>query len=321
MIAAGNAVVFNPHPGGARSACLAVTEFNKAIERELGIENLICAVGEPSLESFGALCASEHIAIMVVTGGPGVVNAAMKSGKRAICAGPGNPPVLVDSTADIRKAAADIVTGASFDNNLLCIGEKMVYVVDSIYKEFMQAIQNSGAHLLTHPQLQALAKATFTDKPDAGGCSKPVLNRDFVGLGAQALGEKIGIKVPDAAQLLIGECPNDCPFVEEEQMTAMLPIVRVKDVDEGIREAKKMEHGFRHSALIHSHDINTITRMAREMDTTLFVKNGPCTAGLGLGGEGYLSYSIATTTGEGITNPETFTRIRRCTMVDNMRIL
>jgi len=320
IVAAGNAVVFNPHPGGARSACLAVEEFNKAIEHELGISNLICAIENPTLESFGALCASPDIDIMVVTGGPGVVNAAMKSGKRSICAGPGNPPVVVDETADITRAAQGIIEGASFDNNLLCIGEKMVYVVDSIYQKFMQAMRENGAHLVKHNELVDLAGAVFTTKQDAGGCSHPVLNKEFVGLSAQQLGSKVGINVPSSARILIGECPGECPFVVEEQMTSMLPIVRVRDFDEAVAEAKKMEHGYKHSAMIHSHNVNNMTAMARALDTSVFVKNGPCTAGLGLGGEGYLSYSIATTTGEGITNPQTFTRVRRCVMVDNLRI-
>jgi aldehyde dehydrogenase len=100
----------------------------------------------------------------------------------------------------------------------------------------------------------------------------------------------------------------------------MLPIVRVKSVEEGIERALKSEHAYKHTAIIHSHDVENITAMARVLDTTLFVKNGPSLAGLGIGGEGYLSFSVATPTGEGITNPRTFTRVRRCVMVDNLRI-
>ncbi len=99
-----------------------------------------------------------------------------------------------------------------------------------------------------------------------------------------------------------------------------IPVVRVKSVEEGIQASKAAEHNYKHTAIIHSHDVEHMTAMARALDTTLFVKNGPCMAGLGLGGEGYLSYSIATPTGEGVTNPKTFTRVRRCVMVDNLRI-
>lgn len=320
IVAAGNAVVFNPHPGGARSAALAVRAYNEAIERATGIQNLVCTVEKPSLESFDALCRSRDIGLLCITGGPAVVGAAMKSGKRAICAGPGNPPVLVDDTVDPDKAAADIVAGAAFDNNLLCIGEKQVFVLDRMAGALMRGLEKAGAVQLGTSQIEKLAAAAFTMKADAGGCSHPVLNRDLVGKDAAVLARHAGATVPEKTPLLFGETGADHPFVMEEQMMPMLPIVRVKSVEEGIALAKKSEHGYKHSAIIHTLNVNHMTAMARALDTTLFVKNGPSTAGLGLGGEGYLSYSIATTTGEGITNPATFTRTRRCVMVDNLRI-
>src|SRR6476661_8135509 len=104
-------------------------------------------------------------------------------------------------------------------------------------------------------------------------------------------------------------------------MMPFVPFVRVPNADTAIAMAKKYEHGYRHTAIIHSRNVDTITRMGREMDTTLFVQNGPSTAGLGLGGEGYLSFSIATPTGEGVTTPMTFTRQRRSTTVGSMRVV
>jgi aldehyde dehydrogenase len=321
MVAAGNAIVFNPHPGGARSAALAVRAYNEAIEREIGIANLICTVEKPTLESFNELCKSPHIGLLAITGGPAVVKAAMSSGKRAICAGPGNPPVVIDETADVEKAARDIVKGAAYDNNLLCIGEKQVFVVDAVFDRFITALKASAAHQLDDNQLAKLTAAAFTMKPDAGGCSHPVLNRDLVGRDPAVLAQHAGTTIPAGTQLLFAVTPADHPFVYEEQMMPMLPIVRVKNFEEAVEGARVSEHGYRHSAIIHSRNVDHMTYMARELDTTIFVKNGPCVAGLGLGGEGYLSYSIATTTGEGITTPKTFTRIRRCVMVENLRII
>jgi aldehyde dehydrogenase len=321
MVAAGNAVVFNPHPGGARSAALAIDTYNAAIERETGIANLICTVEKPTLESFDALCKSPHVGLLAITGGPAVVAAAMKSGKRAICAGPGNPPVVVDETADVRKAARDIVKGSAYDNNLLCIGEKQVFVVDKVFKQFMDALEEFGGFPLTASQAAALAGAAFTNKPDAGGCSHPVLNRELVGRDPAVLAKHAGVNLPAGVQLLFAETAAGDAFVQEEQMMPMLPVVRVRDFDEAVAGAVASEHGYRHSAIIHSRNVDRMTTMARAIDTTLFVKNGPCVAGLGLGGEGYLSYSIATTTGEGITTPKTFTRVRRCVMVENLRII
>jgi len=321
MVAAGNAVVFNPHPNAARCAALAVRAFNEAIERETGIADLIALIEQPTIESFKAMCAHEQVRLLCVTGGPGVVKAAMQTGKRAVCAGPGNPPVLVDDTADLDRAARHIVQGASYDNNLLCIGEKEVFVLDRIADAFLAALAKNGAARLDAAQLDRLTRAVFHFPEGKGaGCPHPVLNKDFVGKGADFLAKAAGATVPDGTQLLFAETDAAHPFVVEEQMTAFIPVVRVRSVEEGIAAAKAAEHAYRHTAIIHSKNVDHMTAMARALDTTLFVKNGPCMAGLGLGGEGYLSYSIATPTGEGITNPRTFTRVRRCVMVDNLRI-
>lgn len=320
IVAAGNSAVFNPHPGGAKSAALAIREYNKAIEREVGIKNLVCTVEKPSLESFDALCKSEYIRLMAITGGPAVVNAAMKSGKRSICAGPGNPPVLVDDSANIAKAAQDIIAGGGYDNNLLCIGEKQVFVVESVFDSFLRSFEAAGGVRLNDLQLDRLTSEVFTYKQDGGGCSHPVLNRELVGKDAAEIAQRAGLNVGAKTPMLFAVTDASNPFVEEEQMMPVIPIVKVRDVAEGVRLAKESEHGYKHSAMIHSHNVNSMTEMARALDCTVFVKNGACTAGLGLGGEGYLSYSIATTTGEGITTPSTFTRKRRCVMVDNLRI-
>ncbi len=185
----------------------------------------------------------------------------------------------------------------------------------------MAEMENNGAVRLNPAQLERLTKAVFTFKEgQGGGCPEPVLNRDFIGKDASVLAQAAGANVPDKTPLLFAETQAQHPFVVEEQMMPFLPIVRVKSVEEGIAAALEAEHNYKHTSIIHSHDVEHMTAMARALDTTLFIKNGPCMAGLGLGGEGYLSYSIATPTGEGVTNPRTFTRVRRCVMVDNLRI-
>jgi aldehyde dehydrogenase len=322
IVAAGNAVVFNPHPGAARCAAHAVQAYNQAIRRETGIDNLVCTVLPPTLDSFNALCQAPEVRLLCVTGGPGVVAAAMKSGKRALCAGPGNPPAVVDACASPGNAARDIIRGAAYDNNLLCIGEKECFVVESIANAFMEALERHGGARLTARQLETLTAKAFTAAPgkEAGCAPHPVLNRDVVGRDAAILAEWAGLQVPSGTQILFAETNSDHPFVIEEQMCPVLPIVRVKNIEEAIEAAAKAEHGYKHSAMIHSLNVAHMTAMLRALDTTIFVKNGPCMAGLGLGGEGYLSYSICTTTGEGITTPLTFTRTRRCVMVDQLQI-
>jgi len=321
IVAAGNGVVFNAHPSAAKCAALAVREYNKAIEREIGIQNLITIVETPTLDSFKAICNHEAVRLLCVTGGPAVVKAAMQTGKRAICAGPGNPPVFVDDTCCLTRAAKAIIQGAAYDNNLLCIGEKEVFVLDHIADKLMQRMSENGAVKLNDAQLDRLTKAAFTFKEGQGaGCPHASVNKEFIGKDASVLAKAAGVNVASNTQLLFAETDANHAFVQEEQMMPMLPIVRVKSVEEGIERSIQAEHNYKHTAIIHSHDVENMTAMARALDTTLFVKNGPCMAGLGLGGEGYLSFSVATPTGEGITNPKTFTRTRRCVMVDNLRI-
>ncbi|HEY5909391.1 MAG TPA: aldehyde dehydrogenase family protein [Verrucomicrobiae bacterium] len=321
MVAAGNSVVFNAHPAAAKCAALAVREYNRAIEREVGIQNLVTIIEQPTLDSFKTICGHDAVRLLCVTGGPAVVKAAMQTGKRAICAGPGNPPVLVDDTACMKRAARFIIQGAAYDNNLLCIGEKEVFALDRIADELMKQLENAGAVRLNAPQLERLTKEAFTFKEGhGGGCPEPVVNKALIGKDAAVLAKAAGVTVPENTELLFAETANDHPFVKEEQMMPFIPIVRIRSIEDGIENSLAAEHNYKHTSIIHSHDVEHMTAMARALDTTLFVKNGPCMAGLGLGGEGYLSYSIATPTGEGVTNPKTFTRVRRCVMVDNLRI-
>ncbi len=319
MLAAGNALVCNPHPSGARIACKGVRLFNQAIHQAIGIDNLIAIIEEPTLESAQAIFDHRDVRMLCVTGGPAVGRAALRSPKRAIVAGPGNPPVVVDETADLDNAARSIVEGAAYDNNLLCIGEKEVFVVASVFDELAECMTRHKAVRLSPAQVDALTTVAFTSsKEDA---KKLVLNKDLLGQDAAVLARAAGIAVPADTELLFGETDESSPFVDHEQMMTFVPFVRVRDVDTAIELAKKYEHGFKHTSVIHSRNVETITRMGRELDTTLFVQNGPSVAGLGSGGEGYLSFSIATPTGEGVTTPLTFTRQRRSTTVRAMRVL
>jgi len=317
MLAAGNAIVCNPHPSGARIACKGVHLFNQAIFDAIGIDNLITILEEPTLESAQAIFDHRDIRMLCVTGGPAVGRAALRSPKRAIVAGPGNPPVVVDETADLDNAARSIIAGAAYDNNLLCIGEKEVFAVAAIFDELGDLMTRYKAVRLDAGQITALTKAAFV-KDDKG---HEMVNKDLIGQDAAVLAERAGVRVPADTELLFGETDESHPFVHHEQMMPFVPFVRVPDVDTAIALAKKYEHNFKHTSIIHSRNVETITRMGREMDTTLFVQNGPSTAGLGSGGEGYLSFSIATPTGEGVTTPMTFTRQRRSTTVRAMRVL
>ncbi|MDB5353203.1 MAG: NAD-dependent aldehyde dehydrogenase [Planctomycetota bacterium] len=315
MLSAGNTVVFNAHPSGAKVAAEGVRRFNRAIKDAIGLDDLITIIDPPTLESASALFEHRGVKLLVVTGGPAVARAALGSKRRAIVAGPGNPPVVVDATADLNNAAKSIIIGAAFDNNLLCIGEKQVFAVSDIFDALLEAVSRNGGFRLTPGQIEALTRAAFT-KGDDG---KLHLNKDLVGQDPAVLGKFAGLSVPNGTQILFGETGEDHPFVEHEQMMPFIPFVRVPNVDRAIEMARRSEHGYGHTATLHSRDTNVMSRMGKAMDCTIFVVNGPSTAGLV--GEGVPSFSIAGPTGEGITTPLTFCRQRRSAIVGGMRFV
>lgn len=319
MVSAGNAVVFNAHPSAKGATNRTVQVLNEAIMKAGGPANLLTAVAHPTIESAQALMTHRDIRLLTVTGGAGVVKAAMRSGKRAVCAGPGNPPVVVDETADITQAGRDIVIGASFDNNIVCTTEKETFAVDAIADELMAVMQQHGAVKINSWQLNRLWKAVTVK--DRGPRKYADMNKAFIGKNASVLLQEIGISAGPEVRLVIAEVEEDHPLVWSEQMMPLMPIVRVPNADAGIDLAVEAEHGFRHTAVMHSKNLDNLSRMAREMNCSIFVKNGPCLAGLGYGGEGYCSFTIASPTGEGLTGPISFSRIRRCTLVDSFRIV
>jgi aldehyde dehydrogenase len=316
MIAAGNAMVVNAHPSGAKCAAMAAETYNRAIKQAFGIDALINLIDPPTLRSAEEIFKHERIPLLVVTGGPAVARAALKQPKRAIVAGPGNPPVVIDDTADLDRAARAIIQGGGFDNNLLCIGEKEVFVVASVFGKMLEAMRRAGAVMLNDAQVVKLTEAAFTWQKD-----HYAVNKDYVGKDPAVLGQAAGVHVPAGVDLLFGVTDESNPFVPEEQMMPFVPFVKCNSFDDALALAVKHEHGFGHTAMIHSNNLANITRMGRAMNTTIFVANGPSTGGLGMGGEGYPSYSIATPTGEGITTPLTFTRFRRAGVCAALRMI
>jgi len=319
MVAAGNGVVFNTHPSAKECSRETVELINDAITEAGGPANLVTAVDVPTIESAQALMKHPGTRLTVVTGGPGVVKAAMASGKRSVCAGPGNPPVVVDETADIDLAAEKIVFGASMDNNIICVDEKEVFVVESVAGKLVSRMQDFGAIRVPKQMHQQLEDLIF--EKNNGPRKKAVMNKSMIGKNASVILQKIGMHVEDSVRLAIMEVDADHPLVWTEQMMPVLPIVRVRDANTAIDLAKEAEQGNGHSAIMYSRNIDNLSRMARVMNCSIFVKNGPAVAGLGFEGEGFSSFSIASPTGEGLTGPRTFARERRCVMVDHFRIV
>lgn len=315
IIAAGNAVVFNPHPAARRCSQETMRLLNEAIVVADGPDALITTVREPTMETGQAIMRHPDIRLLSITGGEAVVQVAMKSGKKVIAAGPGNPPVIVDGTADIAAAARDIVDGASFDNNIMCICEKEVFAVSSIMDRLMEEMEKNGAWKISGQDTERVLGLVLHKQE-----GKNQINRQYVGKDAAEILRDAGVSFRGNPRLVITEVDENHPFVLTEMLMPILPVVRVTDVEAAIEGAFRAEQGCFHSAMIHSTNIHHMSRAAKRMNTTVFVKNAPCYAGLGFGGEGFTTMTIATPTGEGVTSARSFTRSRRCVLYGDFRI-
>lgn len=319
MVSAGNAVTFNVHPSAKNVSVENIQILNRAIVAAGGPPDLVTAVPNPTLDSARELMSHPDVSVLLVTGGPAVVGEALRTPKKAITAGPGNPPAVVDTTADVDQAGRDIVRGASFDNGIICTDEKTTIVVDSVADRLVTAMTAAGAYRLKEHELKRIERVIFREM---GPPNKPgSINPDWIGKDAARILAEIGVQVDADVRLLVAEVPREHNLVWTEQMMPVMPVVRVNDVDTAIDLAVRTEHGFRHTASIHSTNVDTITRMARAMNCSILVANGPNFSGLGQGGEGFTSFSIASPTGEGLTRPRTFSRIRRVTVVGSLRIV
>lgn len=317
MMAGGNVVVNNPHPKTARISARVIRDLNGAIQEAGGPPNCVCCLEEPSVPSAQHLMTHSQVGMIAVTGGHGVVAFATRTGKRVIAGGPGNPPVVVDETADLDRAARCILEGASFSNCIACAGEKEIFVVDSVADRLKALLKQYGAYEITSEQGRDLVKHIFTEVKEPG--QPGAINMDYIGRSPADILKAIGLEVGPEIQIVILETDRHHPLVWTEQIMPVLPLVRCPDVDSAIDWAVAAEQGNGHTMAIHSNHMANIRKMAARARCASFVKNGSCgLASVGVSGEGYTSFHIATN-GDGHTRPRMFTLSRRCVMTDDFR--
>jgi acyl-CoA reductase-like NAD-dependent aldehyde dehydrogenase len=317
MIAGGNTVVHNPHPRSKVVSAKTIQAFNRAIKSIGGPPNVSTAIAEPTVESAQALMNHPLVKLLVVTGGHGVIRAAQQSGKKVIAGGPGNPPVIVDETADIEKAAKYIIEGASFENCTPCASEKEILVVESVADELKAQLKSNGAYEINSGQLEQLVSRVFREIREPGKAG--LINYEYIGKDAKVLLGLIGVDVGDDVKIIISETDRSHPLVWTEQSMPLVPFVRMRDAEEAMDLAIEAEQGYGHTIVMHSMDLERLSRMSRRVDASILVKNGSSLAGVGVTGEGFVSFHIATGA-EGHTSPSLFTRPRRCCMVDFFKL-
>ena len=309
MLSAGNSVVFSPHPNARDCTEETMHVINEAIVKAGAPPNLLTSVANASLRTAKEIMEHPDIAMLVATGGASVVRAALSSGKKTIAAGPGNPPAIIDETADVQEAAKHVIAGTSFDNNLLCIGEKALFVIESVANETVSGLTENGGHLLNASQREAL-EAVVTEKGES--------NKEYIGKDATTILNAAGITAPAQTVAIVVEVPADHDFVINEYLMPILPVVRCRDFDEALAGAVRAEGGRGHTAVLHTNNTKRITQFNKVMDCSVVVINAPSYASCGLEGEGFLAMTIAGPTGEGFTRPRTFTRQRRLTIANNL---
>ncbi len=317
MLAGGNTVVNNPHPKTKVVSARVVRDLNKSVIGAGGPPNCVCCIEEPSVSSAQQLMTHPGVRMIAVTGGHGVVSFATQTGKRVIAGGPGNPPVVVDETADLVRAARCIVEGASFSNCMACASEKEVFVDQSVADRLKEQLKLYGAYEITRSQGEELVKQIFTEIKGAG--EPGVINMDYIGKTPSFILRSIGLEVSSEVKIIILETDKDHPLVWTEQIMPVIPIVRCRNVDQAIEWAIAAEQGNGHTLAIHSKCIDNTRKMANLVKCAAFVINGSCgLASVGISGEGYISFHIATN-GEGQTRPRIFTLIRRCVLIEDFR--
>eukprot|EP01053_Blabericola_migrator_P004114 Blabericola_migrator_1__4113@NODE_2252_length_3051_cov_1329_759048_g1419_i0_p1_GENE_NODE_2252_length_3051_cov_1329_759048_g1419_i0NODE_2252_length_3051_cov_1329_759048_g1419_i0_p1_ORF_typecomplete_len495_score75_02Aldedh/PF00171_22/3_5e58DUF1487/PF07368_11/0_52_NODE_2252_length_3051_cov_1329_759048_g1419_i01561640 len=321
ILAGGNGVVFNPHPGATHSTNRAVAIVNDAIVMAGGPDSLVCSIKTPTIQSGQRLMTHPDTAANLITGGPAVVKVALASGKRSFCAGPGNPPVIVDDSAELDDAAKHIVDGAAFDNNMICSDEKQVFVMENVVDKLIQEMTKVGGYLISESQTEELMKHVFPSGVPPLFTHGDV-DKSLVGTDARNLLALINItNVPESVRLIITKVEEGHPLVWTEQLMPILPVVPCPSFAHALEVAKRTEYGFRHTSSIYSQNLHHISQAAKYMNTSIFIVNGAHTAGLAVGGEGYTSFSIAGSTGEGLTRPSTFVRERKVVCVGALRFV
>ena len=299
LLAAGNSVFFAPHPGSKKCVQETIRILNQAIIDSGGPANMIVTVVEPSLENVELALKTDEVKLVIATGGAALVKAALAAGKKCVAGGPGNPPVIIDETADLTEAAQGIVEGASFDNNILCISEKVLIALNIVADDLLKALQQRSAVVLNSSEAEALTKVLIEDGH---------INKKFVGKNPSVILSAIGKRVSDDVRLVVMETAQDHPLVELEQLMPVLPLVRVGCFEEAVKLAKKVEGGHRHTAAIYSRDMQRVNYFAKQMHVTLLLHNKPSIAGLGTRGAGKYTSTLAGPTGEGVTTAKTFAR-------------
>lgn len=277
-----NAIVFAPHPSAKRCSMEAAELVRKAAVEAGAPEHIIGCVAHPTLEATNELMHSKDIAIIIATGGPGMVKAAYSSGNPAIGVGAGNSPAYIEKTADVKKAIANIIASKTFDNGTICASEQAIICEESNKNEVLKELRNQGCYLMSKEETDKVCDIIF--KGNSKGCN-PIMNPSFVGQPAYKIAKAAGISVPKETKILVGPqvgvgVGNPLSF---EKLTTVIGFYVVKDWEEACAlSIKLLQNGIGHTMSLHTSDPDMIFRFSSKPASRILINTGGSQGGTGI---------------------------------------
>ncbi|MEX7684787.1 bifunctional acetaldehyde-CoA/alcohol dehydrogenase [Proteus mirabilis] len=272
-----NGIIFSPHPRAKLATNRAAEIVLNAAIAAGAPKDIIGWIDEPSVALSNALMHHDDINLILATGGPGMVKAAYSSGKPAIGVGAGNTPVVIDDSADIKRAVASILMSKTFDNGVICASEQSVIVVDSIYKQVRERFATHGGYMLTGKELKAVQDIILKDGN---------LNAAIVGQPAVKIAEMAGIEVPVNTKILIGEVKEttDAEPFAHEKLSPLLAMYHAQNFEDAVHKAEKLVEmgGIGHTSCLYTDQDNCPEHVAYfgdKMKTSRILINTPASQG------------------------------------------
>ncbi len=271
-----NPIIFSFHPSAQKCSAEAARILRDAAIEAGAPENCIQWIETPSLEASSALMKHNGVALILATGGPGMVKSAYSSGKPALGVGAGNVPCFIEKSADIKQAVNDLILSKTFDNGMICASEQAVIVEECIYDEVVGLMKAYNCYFVDGKEKELLEKTVINPETKS-------LNPNIVGQTPYKIAQMAGFEVPKDAKMLVAEIGGvgmDYPL-SKEKLSPVLACIKVKDAKEGIQRCVDMTEfgGLGHSAVIHSNNDDIILEFSKKVRTGRLLVNAPSTHG------------------------------------------
>ncbi|MFB5268404.1 bifunctional acetaldehyde-CoA/alcohol dehydrogenase [Paenibacillus enshidis] len=271
-----NPIIFGFHPSAQECSKEAARILLEAAVKHGAPENCIQWIEAPTMDKTNALMNHPDVALILATGGSGMVKAAYSCGKPALGVGPGNVPCFIEKSADIKQAVTDLILSKSFDNGMICASEQAVIIEEAIYDQVKKLMTANGCYFVNKEEAAKLTSGAMN-------VEKCAVNPAIVGQSAMKIAEICGITVPEGTKIIVAELEGVGPKypLSAEKLSPVLACYKVKNAEQGIERAAQVVEfgGMGHSSAIHSHNEEVIQKFANRLQTGRIIVNSPSTHG------------------------------------------